>query len=554
MQDIYAIRKRLEKEVEAMDDEYNLYLPEWQDNSDFVWGARGRFMKSNNVSQRARNPRLYNEAAKLFLQVMTSGMSAGITSSSRPWFKTGFEDKHLTEFGPVKQWLMQVERVMYAMFARSNFYNVMNGMYAEMGLFGQQPIMILEDFRTGVRFEPYTCGEYRLSVNSKHSVDRLVRKFEMTVNNMEQMFAKERLSVQARNMLKNGNGHKKRDIVHVVEPNEGFVLDSPSSQKMDYMSFYYEEGSPNEEYLRKSGFREKPFVAPRWDALPGDVYAAAYPSVNSIGTNKSLQVDELDKSIAQEKMHNPALIADASLRNGGASMTPGEITYVAGLMQAQRPGVQSVYDTNPRIDELINGIIAKEERLSKHFFADLFMMIASIQRTHVSAQEIAGKQEEKLLMLGPVLGRLDYEAFDPIIDRVFNIGQEKGLFPPPPPEIEGKAIKIEYISMLAQAQRAIGNSGIDSTVAFVQNISQTWPEARHKLNIMQAVDEFADTRGAPPSILNDDKTASERYAAEVQQQQQAQAMEAAQSAAGTAKDLAGADMSGDNALNRMMGG
>ena len=88
-------------------------------------------------------------------------------------------------------------------------------------------------------------------------------------------------------------------------------------------------------------------------------------------------------------------------------------------------------------------------------------MLAQTDRRQITAREVAEKHEEKLLMLGPVLERLHTELLDPLIDRTFNILQQNGVLPVPPPELQNKDLNVEYVSVLAQAQRLVATGAVD---------------------------------------------------------------------------------------------
>jgi len=163
-----------------------------------------------------------------------------------------------------------------------------------------------------------------------------------------------------------------------------------------------------------------------------------------------------------------------------------------------------------------------------------------------------GQHVEKLLMLGPVLERLHTELLDKLIDRTFDIMQRNGMMPVPPRELANMNLNIEYVSVMAQAQRMVGISAIERTIGFVANISQIWPNARHKIDPMQAVDDYAQSVGTNPRIIRPDDEANEIVAAEqqaaAQQQQMAQQAEAAK----TMKDASAATVTDENALGLML--
>ena len=548
----HELRGEVIKRYSALEMQRSPYIGMWQDLSDYIMGGRGRFLQDDQLKVR-RNENLYNEIAKIAANTLASGMQSGITSPARPWFELTTPDPELAEYGSVKTWLDQVQKRLLLVFARSNFYTAMHSMYLEMGTFGQMPVGIYEDFENVIRCVPYTVGSYCLATNGKREVDTLYREYKMTVRQMVDRFGKDNVSRSVRQCYEKKQYDEFVPVIHACEPNIGRDPASPLSKEMPWRSVYIEKNGDAEKILLQTGFEERPFICPRWEIAGEDVYATAYPGLNSIGTNKSLQIEEIDKQIAIEKMHNPPLIADAILENSGVTTSPGDISYIAGMASQGKPGMASVYEVNPRIAELTQDIKEKEARIQRHFYADLFMMITEMDRAQITATEIAERKEEKLLMLGSVLERLNNEALDPIIDRVFAIANRAGILPPPPPEIEGVDLRVEYISVLAQAQKAVATASIESTAAFTMQLSNVFPEARHKFDAMQAIDEYAKAKGAPPKVIRTDAEAQELLSAESQQAAAANQAAMAAEAANTAATLSKAEISEDNALGALAG-
>ena len=179
-------------------------------------------------------------------------------------------------------------------------------------------------------------------------------------------------------------------------------------------------------------------------------------------------------------------------------------------------------------------------------------MLANSDRRQITAREVAEKQEEKLLMLGPVLERLHNELLDPLIDRTFSILQKAGVLPPPPPELQGKKLGVEYISILAQAQRMVAVGGLERLTDYTISLAQIYPEARHKLDPLQLVDEYGAAMGVNPNVVRADDKAKEIIAQEQQAQMQAMQQEQAAAAAQTAKTASETSTTGDNALSTIL--
>ena len=546
-------RSQVLKRLSALERERSPYISTWQECSDYILGTRGRFLRDQYTLGPKRNANLYNEKAKLASNVQAAGMQSGITSPARPWFELATPDPDMLEYAPVKEWLSQTQKIMLLVFARSNFYNSMHSLYQEIGAFGQMPVGIYENFDNVIRCSPYTVGSYYLAVNGERDVDTLYREYMMTVRQIIERFGKKNTSRAVLNLWDKGNYDELVPIIHAIEPNTGNKYGSPLSKDMKYQSVYLEKNGNNDAILFKGGFQEKPFIAPRWEISGEDVYASAYPGLNSLGSNKSLQIEEIDKQIAIEKMHNPPLVGDSVLESSGADLIAGGISYIPGMAATGKPGLAPVYDVNPRIMELTQDIREKEARIDRHFYADLFMMITDMDRAQITATEIAARKEEKLLMLGSVLERLNNEALDPIIDRVFAMCERAGILPEAPQELAGQKLRVEYISVLAQAQKAVSTSSIEATAAFTMQLASVFPEARHKFNANQAIDEYAKAKGTPPKVVNSDKEANASAAAEAQAAQQAQQMEMAAQVAESAEQLGNASLEPGSALSALAG-
>ena len=106
--------------------------------------------------------------------------------------------------------------------------------------------------------------------------------------------------------------------------------------------------------------------------------------------------------------------------------------------------------------------------------------------------------------------------------------------------------------MLAQAQRLVNTGAIDRLAQYTGGLAQIWPEARHKFNAAQSVDEYANALGVSPSILNSDEVVEAMVQAEQQAAAQAQAQAQASQLTEMAKTASDTQVSEDNALGTVM--
>ena len=138
---------------------------------------------------------------------------------------------------------------------------------------------------------------------------------------------------------------------------------------------------------------------------------------------------------------------------------------------------------------------------------------------------------------------LEDELLDPMIDRVFHIAMTAGLLPEPPQELQEQEseLKVEYISILAQAQKAVAINSMERTATFLGGLSQIQaasgepPGVLDKFNFDEAISEFGDSIGISPRLLRDDKEVEAMRDAKAKQAEQMAQMAQAQQAAEMAK-------------------
>ena len=542
------------KRLEALRSERSSFIPLYRELSDYHLGHRGRFLTSDRNKGYKRNTKQINNTSRMSSRTLASGMMSGITSPARPWFRLGTGDSDLDDIQAVKMWLHQVQQIMYKVFSQSNTYNSLHQLYSELGVFGTAAMGVYTDFEDVIWCKPYTVGSYMLGLNSQNMADTFYREYEISVGQCIKQFGEDNVSQSVLEQWKKGNSEAWVKIVHAIEPNDDRDGASPLAKQKAWRSVYYEAKSGTKEgtekFLRESGFDEFPILAPRWDVTAEDVYATDCPGITGLGDTKALQLAERRKYQALDKIVNPPLQGPSSMKNklNGGTVGPNDVIW----HDQNGEGLRSIYDYRPDINAINAEINNVENRVQRAFYEDLFLMLAQTDRRQITAREVAEKHEEKLLMLGPVLERLHTELLDPLIDRTFSILQQNGVLPVPPPELQNKDLNVEYVSVLAQAQRLVATGAVDRLVGFTSQVAAVWPEARHKVNASRAIDEYAESLGVDPAMVRSDDEVTAMAQAEAQQAAQAQAMATAQQGVDMAKTASETELSDDNALGATM--
>lgn len=544
-------RQRFEKRLKELETERSGWEGAWRDISDWIQPWRSRFTVTEANQGTRRNTKLVNSTPYLASRTLASGMMAGVTSPARPWFKLEVPDPEIMEDTAVKQWLYEVERRMRTALSQANIYNALHQLYTELGTFGTASFIVVDDDEEIFRAVPLTVGTYYLATGYRQVVDTLYRKFTMTVRQLVQQFGINAVSDGVRKQFEQGSFETKVEVVHLIEPNDERNPNKQDNGNLPFRSVYYERNATGDKLLSESGFHEFPAMAPRWEVLGEDVYGYG-PGMAAIGDARALQTMEKAKAKSIAKSIDPPMNVPSSMKSKRYSLLPGAVNYVDIGGNGNAKAEPAVIQDARLLPALNQDIVATEDRIQRTFFADLFMMLANDTRSNITAREIQERHEEKLLMLGPVLERLQTELLDPLIDRVFGLMLRGGHLPQPPEEIQGAELRVQYVSVMAQAQKLVGVGAIERLAGFVGNLAGADPSVLDKLDLDQTVDQYGQSVSAPPDIIRSDEDVQRIREQRAQAQQAQQMAEMAQQGAQGAKLLSETDTSTENGLTALM--
>lgn len=540
----------------------------WQDIADHFMPRRVRFTVSDRNRGDRRNQKIIDSTGKFAAATLRSGLHAGMSSPARPWFSLSTPDPELAEFGPVKLWLHTVTQRMRAIFATTNLYNALPTLYGDYGLFGTAAMSHLEHDRSLFRCKNYPIGSYALGLDEDDLACAFTLEYQLTVRQVVQQFGVRPgtrdidwapISATTKQHWTDGNYETPIDLTWLVQPNEEADQGRLEAKYKPYTSCYWEtasreRGDDRDKFLRESGFDEFPFFCPRWEVTGSDTYGTDCPGMTALGDVRALQVMEKEKAKLVAKAVSPPMKGPSVLRTQKTSVLPGDITYVDGKDNAA--AFAPIHE--PRLEgyqHLSTDAEYKRFLIRRAFYEDLFLMLAASDPQRgsqpITAREVQERHEEKLLALGPVLERTNDELFRPLIDRTYNVMDAAGLIPDVPPELDGVKLKVEFTSILAQAQKLISVASLDRFVLSVAQLVEPFPGIRHKVNEQQIADVYGTDLGVDPRIIRSDDEAEALANAEAQQAQEAAAAEQAQMMATAAAQAGAKPIAPDSPLDRL---
>jgi len=563
-----AYRRFVEGRLLGMRTNRYSWFVHWREIADFFLPRRYKWIITPNQQSRGSpiNQHIIDSTGVFAARNCASGILSGKSSPTRIWFQYQIGHIDSTQTSPASLWLAECERIMRLIFQESNFYNAMATFYYDLVIFGTAVMIIYEDFKNVINCFNCCAGEYYIDIDGNYRPVIMYREFTMTVGALVDEFGIENVSPSVRQLWEQpGGANLTREVIvaHAIEPNDD-NRDFGIPKSFAFRECYWEWGgsaSPqgggpldSRGFLRKRGYHEQPHIAVRWDLVSNDPYGRS-PAMDGLGDQKQLQLESKRKAQAIDKMVNPPLVADIQLKNQPASLLPGGMTYISGMAASGKAGIASVYDTKFPIAEITEDLNEVRDRLKRVFFNDLFQTASQYEtRSNVTTFEWDMRKSESMVMLGPVIERIDNEGLAVVHERAFAIAARAGILPPPPPEIAGQEITIKFVSMLAQAQSAAEAAGIERVFGMAGNIVGVKPDIMDNIDTDYGLEKYSSLLNNDPKLIRSPEALAAIRQQRAQAEQQAAQAEIAQKLAVGAKTLSETQVGGGmNALQGVLG-
>ncbi len=536
--------------------------------ADFILPRRYKWLITQNQQNRGSpiNQHILDSTGTLSARNLAAGIFSGVCPPTRPWLRYKWGKVDSTASGPIPIWLKACEDLTYAVLAASGFYTAMAVFLFDLVVFGTAVLLIYEDFDNVISCINPCFGEYYIDIDGKYRPVVFYREFTYTISQTVDEFGWENCSsaIQQAYDLRSGAGLTREVIIaHAIEPNtdpEKYGI--PAHFK--YRETFWEWGGSTtpqggtiaKGFLRKRGFNERAAIVGRWDLVANDPYGRS-PGMDALPDIKQLQQETRRKAQGIDKGINPPLVADAQLKNQPASLLPGGITFLQGLMTTGNDGMKPTYGSwKPDIAAITADIALVQARIKDTFFNNLFQVASQFEtRSNITAVEWDMRKSESLVMLGPVLDRLRFEVLIPISDRVWGIMSRAGILPPPPPEVAGQNIDVEFMSILQTSQQAAMAGSIERMLQMASTMAGIDPAVTDNIDFDMAFDVYAKMLNTDPRVIRtpaDLVSIRKQRAAQQAQQQQLQTADTLAKAGANASNI---DVGGgQNLVQRMIQG
>ena len=517
-----TIREQCDRRLEGMKAVRKPYEADWEEINRLGMSTRNVHLSAaGRKNTRRANTSSQDSYARRAARILGYGMQSGLSSSSMPWFKLKPGNPELGEDQEAKEWLHVAELKIYAFFADTGVYDPFKLNYMDLGNYGVGCSIMLEHPEYVGVTHALTAGEYWIAADGGSRTDTLYRQVDYTVDNIVRSFGWDNVSKAAQQAWTNNKLQTIVPVIHAVERNH--ERDKHNIGDKEYRSVFYEPGNDSkDQLLRESGYDSKPFWAPRWEVMGGSVYSEACPGFDALPDLREMQLTARRRGRARDMLHKPPMKAPTGLTAQPLRLDPGSINFAAA---SDLEGLSPVFEAQwQSLGAIREDHEAVRRDVAECYYVDLFKAISEREGVQpMNDLETSLRNDEKYTQLGPIVDRVNVEMLEVAVQRAFVILTNTGIMPTPPRSLQGVPLIIDFVSMLAQAQRSASNSAIERMARFVGFVAGIFPDAAIKFDAEQAIDEFATGTGTPPKIVRSDEMV-EKMKAEIAQQQQAAQM------------------------------
>lgn len=452
-----------------------------------------------------RNYEQYDITANSALWKFAAAMESMLTPSNGKWHRLRCTNPDLQKIREVALWFDAVNDLMfyYRNSPSSNFHSQQHDGYVSIGAFGTSCLFIDpldKRYGKGLRYRHVHLGELFFAANHQGIIDKVFRRFKMTLRQLVQQFGKDKLPPELIQKLEK----KPEDqvmVIHAVMPNDDYQKGKLNNKGKKFKSCYVLKDERH--LLSEGGYKEFPYAIARYLTAPGELYGRSpamnvLPSINVLNEEKKTIIKQGHRAV------DPVLLAHDDGILNGFNLAPGAVNY-GGVSADGRALVHAL----PTGNIAIGKELMDDERLAINdaFLVTLFQIL--VETPQMTATEVLERAREKGALLSPTMGRFQSESIGPMIMREFNLLADQGLLPPPPRillEAKGEW-KAEYDSPLNRAMRAEEASGIMRSVQFAAEIAANTqdPSILDKFNFDEIIPAVADINGAPFKYMRSDE-------------------------------------------------
>ena len=472
----------------------------------------------SRVGGKKKMSRVFYSTAINSTQRFANRLQSGIFPPQRKWCRLeSGTDIPLNRRSELQRALDLYNDKMFAVLKQSNFDIAMGEFLLDLSVGTAVMLVQAGDSVSPINFIPVPQYLVSFEEGANGQVDNVYRKMRLKGESLQLQWPDAKIPAELQKQIAD-------------KPTEELDLIEATVMNIDRGDYtYYVVHEKSKSMLVKKRMKTSPWVVSRYMKVAGEIYGrgpvlTALPDIKTLNKTKELLLK--NASLAITGVYTAA--DDGVLNPANVKITPGAIIPVARNGGPQGDAIKPL----PRAGDfnvtqiIINDLIQSIKRT---------LLDESLPPDNMSARsatEVVERMKELSQNLGSAFGRLINETMIPMVTKVLEIMDERGIIDLPL-RINGLDVKVSPVSPLAMAQNM---DEVSNIIQFMQIAQSLGPEGQMAVKIGNVADYIADKLGVPAIVRN---SPEERAQMMQQMAQVAAQAQQAQAPAGAAPALEG---------------
>jgi hypothetical protein len=466
--------------------------------------------------------RVFDATAIHSTQRFANRLQSGIFPPQRKWCRLGpGPDIPPQDRERAQALLDEYTEIMFAVLKQSNFDIAIGEFLLDLAI-GTGVMMVQPgDDINLVNFTPVPQYLVCFEEGANGQVDNIFRKLKLKGEAITQQWRDASLP----DSLKAQIDSKPTDEVELIEC-------TIKDYKRGDFDYFVLTKSPKEIIVRRK-MKSSPWVVSRYMKVSGEVYGrgpvlTAMPDIKTL--NKTVELLLKNASLAVAGVYTAA--DDGVLNPNTVRIVPGAIIPVARNGGPQGESLRPL----PRAGDFnVTQIVLNDLRMN----VKKVLLDESLPPDNMSARsatEVVERMKELAQNLGSAFGRLINETMIPLVGRILDVMDEKGLIDMPL-RVNGLEIRVSPVSPLANAQYMEEINAATQWMQIAAMMAQTGAqEALLAVEPTRMIDWIGDKLGVPAQVR---RSTQERQDIAIQQQEALAATAAATAMTGGTNGMQG---------------
>lgn len=513
----------------------------WDEVSEFGLARRKFTSPVTEQGEGKRTLEMFDNTMMVANDLLASGLHNLLTGTAVRWFHLEPVNKQLLQSQEYADWFAMSEEVLFREMTRpeAGFHPQIAEVYNDIAAFGNGCMATMRTPGSGIWFQSMPLSEIYVDEGPDARINMIFRFFRLTGLQFKSRYGEtkdESINQQVDALLKTNTTSRAVDVLQALIPNPIFdetISFGPRASRIKSTTLHYN----SEKVVEEQTFRELPIAFARWNKDPGELYARG-PGIQAVSDGRMLS--EMGKTTIEggQKAVNPPMMVPDNGFITQLDMSPGGLTvYRAGTQDPVRP-LYERGQQNPDLGVQMMQHVQTNVRNAYHY--DLLQMIQDPRMSATQVMEISARAQQ---ILSPIVGRIQVELLQPLLNRSFSLALRASKFPPIPEGLSGQGYQIRFVSPIQRAQRANEAQALLQAMNSVIQLAQLEPSALDSLDSDRITRFLFSAWGVPPELLRDPRVViemrKERAAQQERQEQFGMMTEGAKAAAPLVKAISG---------------